>query len=110
MTDAKITETDTVSEQDQSLLKVSGSKGSKELDCEYVKKLANAILKVFSKHDICRLRSVGAASVNNAEKAFIIASIEAAKNSEELVGKSHFVEVDFGDYIKTGIIKEIVQR
>ena len=41
---------------DEALLLVSGSKGSKERDKEYVKKLSNAILQVFSKHDTAKLR------------------------------------------------------
>ena len=69
---------------DESLLLVSGSKGSKEKDKEYVKKLANAIFQTFSKHSIARLRCVGAASLNNAIKSFIIAKVEFQKNGDNL--------------------------
>ena len=65
-----------VENQDESLLLVSGSKGSKESDKNYVKKLSNAILQVYIKHNVARLRCVGAASINNAVKAFIIAKGE----------------------------------
>ena len=65
--------------KDDSLLLVSGSKGSKSNDKEYVKKLSNAILQVYSKHSAVKLRCVGAASLNNAIKSFIIAKGEAQK-------------------------------
>ena len=94
-------------EKDQTLLLVTGSKG-KDSDREYVKKLSNAILQVYQKHNIVRLRCVGAASLNNAEKAYIIARVEAEKKGLELVCKSHFVTVSFDGVEKTGILKEII--
>jgi stage V sporulation protein SpoVS len=99
-------------EKDLALLKVNGSKG-KDVDKEYVKKLANAILQTFSKHDVARLRCVGAAAINNADKAIIIASGEADKRGIELVEKKSFTIAYFGDngeIEKTGILKEIVKR
>lgn len=101
-------------EIDPSLLKVNGSRGRDE-DKEYVKKLANAILQTFNKHGVAKLRCVGAAAVNNADKAIIIASTEASKNGTELVEKKSFTEVTFFDsqsesVRKTGILKEIVKR
>ncbi len=94
-------------DKDPALLLVTGSKG-KLPDKEYVKKLANAILKVYQKHNIVKLRCVGAASLNNAEKAYIIARGEAEKKGWELVCRSHFVTVNFDGVDKTGILKEII--
>lgn len=107
----KMSEDVKVQEQsDLTLLKVNGSRG-KEEDREYVKKLANALLQTFMKHESAKLRCVGAGSVNNADKAVIIATGEAAKKGIELVEKKSFTSVDFGGgVIKTGILKEIVKR
>ncbi|MHA1470679.1 MAG: stage V sporulation protein S [Candidatus Asgardarchaeia archaeon] len=93
-------------EIDVALLLVSGSKGSKEKDKEYVKKLSNAVLQVFYKHDIVRLRCVGAASLNNAIKAFIIAKGEAQKKGDSLVLDPSFTTVKFQGIEKTGIVLE----
>ena len=95
---------------DESLLLVSGSKGSKEKDKEYVKKLSNAILQVFSKHETAKLRCVGAASLNNAIKAFIIAKGEAQKKGDSLLLDPSFTTVTFGDEQKTGIVMEVVSK
>jgi len=99
-------QTEVSKEQDLALLKVLGSRG-KENDREYVKKLAYAITQAFSKHKVARLRCVGAAAVNNADKAIIIASEEAKKNGIDLVERKSFTEVYFGDVKKYGILKEI---
>jgi stage V sporulation protein SpoVS len=105
-------------EKDDTILRVNGSRG-KDSDKEYVKKLANAVLQTFQKHGVARLRCVGAAALNNADKAVIIASTEAAKKGIELVEKKFFTIVYFPDEFapqsgamieKTGIIKEIVKR
>lgn len=98
-----------IEDDSPTLLKVAGSKG-RDKDKENVKKLANAILQVLSKHNIAHLRCVGAAAVNNAEKAFIIASGESAKTGQVLVCKSYFVNVDFQGEVKTGILKEIAAQ
>ena len=104
------TRTQDQQQADPTLLKVNGSKGKDE-DKEYVKRLANALIQTFMKHDIARLRCVGAGSVNNADKAVIIATGEAAKRGIELIEKKSFTSVDFGGgVIKTGILKEIVKR
>ncbi len=95
---------------DPTLLKVLGSK-SKEEDKEYVKKLANALLQTYMKHEVAKLRCVGAGAVNNADKAIIIAMGESAKKGIELVVKMSFTSVDFGNgVIKTGILKEVAKR
>jgi len=95
---------------EDSLLLVSGSKGSKGSDKDYVKKLSNAILQVYIKHSTVKLRCVGAASVNNAMKALIIASGEAAKNGDDLLFKPSFTTVDFNGEEKTGIVIDVVTQ
>lgn len=95
---------------DESLLLVSGSKGSKETDKDYVKKLSNAILQVFIKHQIAKLRCVGAASLNNAVKAFIIAKGEAQKAGDKLVIDPSFTTVKFEGDEKTGIVLEVLKK
>ncbi len=94
--------------KDDSLLLVSGSKGSKGSDKEYVKKLSNAILQVYSKHSAVTLRCVGAASLNNAIKSFIIAKGEAQKNGDDLLISPSFTTVSFNGEEKTGIVLEVV--
>lgn len=105
MTDEKKAET-----KEDALLLVSGSRGDKGKDKEYVKKLSNAILQVFYKHDTVILRCVGAASLNNAIKSFIIAKGEAQKKGDSLLINPSFTTVKFGDEEKTGIIFEVVSE
>lgn len=93
---------------EDALLLVSGSKGDKGKDKDYVKKLSNAILQVFYKHDTVILRCVGAASLNNAVKSFIIAKGEAQKKGDSLLLNPSFTTVKFGNEEKTGIIFEVV--
>jgi len=96
--------------EDEALLLVSGSKGSKEADKEYVKKLSNAILQVFYKHEEARLRCVGAAALNNAVKSFIIAKGEADKKGDKLGFDPSFTTVSFKGEEKTGIVFEVKIR
>ena len=96
--------------QDKTLLLVSGSKGSKENDRDYVKKLSNAILQVYLKHNSAKLRCVGAASLNNAIKAFIIASGEAKKSGDSLLIAPSFTTVKFKEEEKTGIVLDVVSN
>ena len=103
MTDEKTEET-----IDETLLLVSGSRGDKGKDKDYVKKLSNAILQVFYKHDTVKLRCVGAASLNNAIKSFIIAKGEAQKKGDSILLDPSFTTVRFGTEEKTGIIMEVV--
>ena len=93
--------------KDDTLLLVSGSKGNKGRNKDYVKKLSNAILQVFYKHDLVKLRCVGAASLNNAIKAFIIAKEEAKKKEDELIMDANFTNVVFNGLEKTGIVLEV---
>jgi len=93
--------------EDETLLLVSGSKGDKSNDKDYVKKLSNAILQVFYKHNIARLRCVGAAAINNAVKSFIIAKGEVGKNGGHLTMDPSFTTVVFDGQEKTGILIEV---
>ena len=104
--------TDEIREQreevDETLLLVSGSKGDKFSDKEYVKKLSNAILQVFTKHSEVKLRCVGAASLNNAIKAFIIAKEGFKKKEEKVTIDPSFTTVNFNGDEKTGIVLKVV--
>jgi len=93
--------------EDVTLLLVSGSKGKKEDDKQYVKKLSNAILQVFYKHNSVKLRCVGAAAINNAIKSYIIADGEAQKRGDNFRIKPSFTTVRFKDEQKTGILFEV---
>lgn len=90
------------------LLLVSGSKGSKEADKEYVKRLSNAVLQVSYKHDTVLMRCVGAAALNNAVKSFIIAKGEAQKKGDRLTMDPSFTTVNFQGEEKTGILIEVI--
>ncbi len=96
--------------KEDALLLVSGSRGDKGKDKDYVKKLSNAILQVFYKHDKVILRCVGAASLNNAIKSFIIAKGEAQKKGDSLLLNPSFTTVMFGTEEKTGIVMEVVSN
>jgi stage V sporulation protein SpoVS len=89
----------------KSLLLISGSKGSKEEDKEYVKKIANAILSCISKHGEANLRCVGAASENNAIKGIIIAK----RDNSKLVITPSFTTVEFNGEEKTGMILRVFE-
>lgn len=93
---------------DESLLLVSGSKGSKGSDKDYVKKLSNAVLQVYAKHGTVKMRCVGAASLNNAIKSFIIAKGESQKNGDNLLMSPSFTTVNFNGEEKTGIVLDII--
>ena len=94
--------------REDAVLKVSGSKGNREADKEYVKKLANAIQSCFANQGVALLRYVGAAGGNNALKAATIAKGEASKNGLTLMIDPSFTTVKFGEDEKTGMILEIV--
>jgi len=97
-------------QEDPTLLLVSGSKGDKGSDKEYVKKLSNAILEVYYKHNfIAKLRCVGAAAVNNAIKASIIAKGEALKRGNYILVNPSFTTVTFHGEEKTGIVLEVCE-
>lgn len=92
---------------DEALLLVKGSRGDKRNDKEYVKKLANAISQVLYKHNVARLRCVGAAAVNNALKSFIISKGESQKKGDEICMDPSFTTVNFSGEEKTAIMIEI---
>lgn len=93
--------------EDPALLLVSGSKGNKDTDREYVKRLSNALSQVLSKHQVARLRCVGAAAINNAVKAFIIAKENSKENGKILTFDPSFTTVNFQGDEKTGILFEV---
>lgn len=94
--------------RDETLLLVRGSQNDKMKDKEYVKKLANAVLQVYSKHDSAKLRCVGAAALNNAIKSIIIAKGELDKKGESVLVSPSFTTVSFKGEEKTGIVLEVV--
>ena len=93
--------------QEDSLLLISGSKGSKEDDKEYAKKVATAIQSCITKYDKAKLRCVGAASENNAIKAIIIAATELAEETNLLIEPS-FTMVEIDKKERTGMMLEVV--
>ncbi len=95
--------------RDETLLLVRGSQNDKMKDKEYVKKLANAILQVYSKHESAKLRCVGAAALNNAIKSIIIAKGELDKKGTDILVSPSFTTVNFKGEDKTGIVLEVVQ-
>jgi len=97
-----------VSTGDETLLLVKGSTGDKIKDKENVKKLANAISQVYYKHGSVKLRCVGAAAINNAIKAFIIAKGDGQKSGERLFLDPSFTTVNFQGQEKTGILLEVI--
>jgi stage V sporulation protein SpoVS len=89
------------------ILKIRGERNASEDKGEsklYVKKLARAILTVISKHGEARLKAVGAPSVNNAVKSFIIARSMAEPRGMELLCSAEFDVADFGGQEKTAIM------
>lgn len=97
-------------DNDETLLLVSGSKGSKYKDKEYVKKLSNAILQVYYKHNFVKIRCVGAASLNNAIKGFIIAKDEAFRNGDAICIDPSFTTVEMQGSNRTAIILEVIEK
>ena len=99
------------SKDEDSLLLISGSKGSKEADKEYAKKISGAVLSCISKYEIARLRCVGVASSNNAIKGITIAKnilLQSEKPKHILISPT-FTTVHFGEDEKTGIMVEAIQ-
>lgn len=97
-------------EVDPTLLLVSGNKnkGNKESDVASVKKLAYALIETINKHNEARLKCVGAAAVNNAIKAFTIASLDekVVEIYGTLLSSSEFGIAKFnnGEEEKTAIV------
>jgi len=97
-----------VNSDDPTLLLIKGNIEDRE-DCKkYIKRTANAIFQVASKHDVAHLRCVGAASLNNATKALIIAIGEAKTKGVNLYCVPSFQTVNFGEGgEKTSIVLEV---
>lgn len=93
---------------DITLLKVKGNIENQEERRNYLKQLAKAIIMVVHKHNLAKLRCVGAAAVSNAVKAHIIANGESTKNGILLVGVPSFQTINFeGVGEKTSIVIEL---
>jgi stage V sporulation protein SpoVS len=91
---------------DETLLLVKGTQNDKRLDKEYVKKLSNAVLQVYRKHNQAKLRCVGAGSVNHAIKSWLNAKREVVKEEGKvnLILDGDYTTVNFDGVDKTGII------
>ncbi len=96
-----------MSEEETNILKIRGGGGSPEDRDEireYIKRLARAILTVIGKHGEARLKAVGAPSVNNAVKSFIIARSMAESRDMELLCTAAFDVASFDGKEKTAIM------
>lgn len=82
---------------DETLLASRGKFENKEDAKRFVKQLAKAIFVVFEKHGEVKIRCVGAASINNAVKASIIAFGDAKKKGTDLALIPSFSTVSFSD-------------
>lgn len=101
----------TQTEQDPTILLVSGSK-NRDSEAAGVKKLSYALLETINKHGEARLKCVGAAAVNKAIKAHIVAGInekEAEGDRTPLVCEPEFgvAKFDNGEVEKTAIILRV---
>jgi stage V sporulation protein SpoVS len=93
--------------EDPALLKVRGQNGENK---QYIKQLAHAIIIVMSKYGYANLRCVGASAVNNAVKAFTVASGEAKIRGLDLVLNSGFQSAMFDGVEKTAILFKVFNR
>lgn len=96
-------------EKDETLLLVTGQKkGGDRTESSSVKQLGHALNKTIAKHGVAKLKCVGAAAVNRAVKAMIVAELnEQNENSEVRYSCSpHFSTASFdgGKVEKTAII------
>jgi len=97
-------------QNNSNLLLIKGNIGEKEDAKNYVKKLSQALLVVIQKYDSAKMRCVGAAAVNNAVKAEIIASGEAKKKGINLALVGSFQTVTFGkDDERTAVVLEVIK-
>ena len=101
----------TQTEQDPTLLLVSGSKNreSGNLGAADIKKLAYALIETINKHKVARLKCVGAAAVNKATKAIIVANLDEKVNGDYFT-KPEFGTASFnnGEVEKTAIIFKVL--
>jgi stage V sporulation protein SpoVS len=95
---------------DPAFLAVKGNFENKDDAKAYVKDLAKAVFVVFQKLNTAKLRCIGAASLNNAIKATIIASGEAKKKSLNFAIVPSFTTVQFdGGEDRTAVVLEVVK-
>lgn len=97
-------------QQTNNILKIRGDKEFHKNNKEgkaYIRKLASAILTVLDKYDEVKLKAVGAPSVNNAVKAFIVARSMSKNKSIDLVCTAAFDVADFDGGQKTAIVLTI---
>ena len=107
-TEDKKDRTPYVNSDDQTLLLIKGTIPDRDDAKRYVKRTANAILQVIQKHGLAHLRCVGAAALNNAIKASIIASGDAKTKGMDLVMSPSFQTVTFGDSgEKTAVVLKV---
>ena len=94
-----------VNQSDQTLLLVRGNIEDNDDRKKYIKTLSDAVLAVYQKHKKVNLRCVGAAALNNAVKASIIASGEAGKKGLSFAFVPSFQTVTFdGNVEKTALV------
>jgi len=99
-------------ENDPTLLLIKGSCSDRDASRTYVKKAATAILATFQKHGEVHMRCVGAASLNNATKAFIIALGDAVTKGVNLAMVPSFKTVNFDNDPggpKTAIVLKVIE-
>lgn len=97
-------------QQTNNVLKIRGDKDFQQNNKEgkaYIRKLASAILTVLDKYDEVKLKAVGAPSVNNAVKAFIVARSMSKNKDIDLVCTAAFDVADFEGNQKTAIVLTI---
>lgn len=92
---------------DPALLLVKGKSGEHK---DYIKSLAHAVVTVITRYGYASLKCVGASSVNNAMKAFTIASGSAKTKGVNLVLESGFQNADFEGVEKTAMVLKIFDR
>ena len=95
-----------VNPKDPGLLLVRGSKDGIE-DKIYVKKLAGAVLTVIQKYGYAHVKVIGAAALNNAVKACIIAFGEAKKKNINCSIEPGFDTAEIGGMTKTAIMLSV---
>lgn len=96
---------------DPTLLAVKGHFLDRERSKDFIKGLSSAICVVYQKHNTVKLRCIGAASLNNAIKASILASADLEKKDIHVVLRPYFTTVLFEEgQERTAIVLEIVKK
>ena len=110
MTNSKDDKMKFVNSDDPAFLAVKGHFDNKEDAKDFVKGLAKAISVVYQKYGSAKLRCIGAAALNNAIKATIIASGEASKKGVHFALAPSFTTVAFSGEDRTAIVLEVVEK